>query len=99
MLPPISEMENIRLERGSGTAAVISTFGATLTSWTVDGTELLFVSPNSKLDGTKAIRGGVPVCFPAFGPWEGGPQHGFARTAIWQADTPTSNQEVSRKQY
>ena len=44
MLPPISEMENIRLERGSGTAAVISTFGATLTSWTVDGTELLFVS-------------------------------------------------------
>ena len=48
MLPPISEMENIRLERGSGTAAVISTFGATLTSWTVDGTELLFVSPNSK---------------------------------------------------
>ena len=41
-------MENIRLERGSGTAAVISTFGATLTSWTVDGTVLLFVSPNSK---------------------------------------------------
>ena len=30
MLPLISEMENIRLERGSGTAAVISTFGATL---------------------------------------------------------------------
>ena len=28
---------------------------------------------------TKAIRGGVPVCFPQFGPWEFGPQHGFAR--------------------
>ena len=28
---------------------------------------------------TQAIRGGIPVCFPQFGPWELGPQHGFAR--------------------
>ena len=27
----------------------------------------------------QAIRGGIPVCFPQFGPWEFGPQHGFAR--------------------
>ena len=31
------------------------------------------------MDGTKAIRGGIPVCFPQFGPWEFGAQHGFAR--------------------
>ena len=36
-------------------------------------------SKKAKLDGTKAIRGGIPVCFPRFGPWEFGAQHGFAR--------------------
>ena len=35
----------------------------------------------------KAIRGGVPVCFPQFGPWEFGPQHGFARdSAKWKVE-------------
>ena len=31
------------------------------------------------LQKLQAIRGGVPVCFPSFGPWEFGAQHGFAR--------------------
>lgn len=43
----------------------ISTHGATLLSWTnTAGRELLFVSSKAVLDGSKAIRGGVPVCFP-----------------------------------
>ena len=26
------------------------------------------------------FRGGIPLCFPVFGPWDDGrPQHGFAR--------------------
>jgi D-hexose-6-phosphate mutarotase len=33
-------------------------FGATLTSWKVDGTELIFVSPNAVFDNKKAIRCG-----------------------------------------
>ena len=32
----------------------------------------------------KAIRGGVPVCWPWFGPCEGLPMHGFARTSRWR---------------
>lgn len=35
-------------------------------------------------DGKKAIRGGIPVVFPQFGPWELGPQHGFARISKWE---------------
>ena len=35
-------------------------------------------------DGAKAIRGGIPVCFPQFGPWELGPNHGFARILPWK---------------
>ena len=40
----------------------------------------------AKLDGTKAIRGGIPVVFPNFGPWKLGPQHGFARISQWMVD-------------
>jgi D-hexose-6-phosphate mutarotase len=31
-------------------------FGATLTSWQVEGTELIFVSPKAVFDNKKAIR-------------------------------------------
>lgn len=45
---------------------------------------MLFVSEKAILDGTKAIRGGIPLVFPKFGPWELGPQHGFARISQWK---------------
>ncbi|PIK61142.1 putative glucose-6-phosphate 1-epimerase [Apostichopus japonicus] len=42
----------------------------------------------------KAIRGGIPLVFPHFGPWgEGRPQHGFARTSLWKL----SGQNKDRK--
>ena len=43
-------------------------YGATVLSWIVDGTEKLFLSSKAILDGTKAIRGGIPLVFPQFGP-------------------------------
>ena len=54
----------------------IALYGATLTSWSVAGEELIFVSPRAVRDGSKAIRGGIPICWPAFGPWAEGAQHG-----------------------
>ena len=44
------------------------------------------------LDGSKAVRGGIPVVFPCFGPPEHPdhsrlPQHGFARNEIWAFDS------------
>ena len=39
-------------------------------------------------------RGGVPVCFPAFGPWPLGAQHGFARTSTWCQDGEISTDQV-----
>ena len=38
------------------------------------------------MDGSKAIRGGIPVVFPNFGPWKLGPQHGFARISQWTVE-------------
>lgn len=45
---------------------------------------LIFMSRKSDFAGDKAIRGGVPICFPWFGGREGEPSHGFARITTWQ---------------
>lgn len=63
--------------------ATVHEFGAHTTSWIPAGEEeVLFTSRLARFDGRSAIRGGVPVIFPQFGP---GPitKHGFARTARW----------------
>lgn len=49
--------------------------------------DLLFVSERAIYQTGKALRGGVPVCWPWFGPDPerlGRPNHGFARTRLWQ---------------
>lgn len=71
--------------------AVIALFGAHLMHFSVHGQPLLWMSETSALDGSRPIRGGVPVCWPWFGPSPervglGKPQHGFARTQIWTLD-------------
>src|SRR4051794_40977818 len=60
--------------------------GAHVAHWTPRGQRpVLFVSSRSDFVAGKAIRGGVPVVFPWFGPGRdevlAGPSHGFARTA------------------
>lgn len=66
--------------------------GAHLTQWQPTGHEpVLFLSERSAYAPGKAIRGGVPIIFPWFGPRTptacsdrtDGPVHGFARTAEW----------------
>ena len=51
--------------------------------------EVIWLSQFSKFEAPKAIRGGVPVCWPWFGPaaQPGLPAHGFARTAMWKFGT------------
>jgi D-hexose-6-phosphate mutarotase len=44
----------------------------------------LFLSQASQFAPGKAIRGGVPIVFPWFGPREGRAQHGFARVTEWE---------------
>jgi glucose-6-phosphate 1-epimerase len=62
--------------------------GAHLAHWRPTGQQAaLFLSGRSDLQPGKAIRGGVPVIFPWFGPRHDGrpgPSHGFARTSVWE---------------
>jgi glucose-6-phosphate 1-epimerase len=78
-------MNEVRISTPEGAEATISLFGAHLMSWkTADGQERLFLSQRSALDGSAAIRGGVPVIFPQFATRGDGLRHGFARTSTWR---------------
>jgi glucose-6-phosphate 1-epimerase len=65
--------------------------GAHVTSWRpASAQEVLFLSSQSLWQDGKAIRGGIPICFP----WFGGkaddakaPAHGFVRSKAWQLES------------
>jgi glucose-6-phosphate 1-epimerase len=71
--------------------AELYTSGAHLARWTPRGQRpVLFLSPGSSFTPGKAIRGGVPIIFPWFGPrsdGKAGPAHGFARTLEWAKES------------
>lgn len=60
--------------------------GAHLLSWKPAGEEeALWLSNNTPFKTGVALRGGVPICWPWFGPaaQQGLPAHGFARNQSW----------------
>ncbi|KAN0124774.1 Galactose mutarotase-like domain containing protein [Russula decolorans] len=94
-MPYQTTHDSVLLKHPKGATAEILFFGATVTSWKAaekrgsgGPIERLFVSSKAVLDGSKAVRGGIPVVFPCFGPPEHPdhsklPQHGFARNEVW----------------
>lgn len=68
--------------------AAISVYGAHLLSYTFasDENDLLFLSQKAIFKEGTPIRGGVPICWPWFGPDPQGlgqSDHGLARTRMW----------------
>lgn len=79
------ELPAIRITSPDGAQATIALYGAHLLSWkTADGKERLFLSACSPMDGSAAIRGGVPVIFPQFSTRGDGQRHGVARLSHWR---------------
>lgn len=69
--------------------ATVCLQGAHLTHWQPrsQATPVIFMAAAAQYAPGKAIRGGIPICWPWFGPHEtdpSQPSHGFARTATWQ---------------
>jgi D-hexose-6-phosphate mutarotase len=92
---------HLRFEEGAGSlprAAISNAFataevylhGAHVTAFRPRGAEsVLWMSELAVFEAGKAIRGGIPVVWPWFGPHPGDeqlPQHGFARVSDWTVD-------------
>jgi glucose-6-phosphate 1-epimerase len=74
----------VAMTSADGARAVVSLFGGQVLSWCpAHGEERLYLSDDARLDQSRAIRGGVPVCFPQFGTLGKLPRHGFARQSLW----------------
>ena len=78
----------IRISNGSA-KALISVYGAQVLSFQPHDQieDVLFLSRQSEYQADKVIRGGIPVCWPWFGPDPKGlqrPNHGFVRNQFWQ---------------
>ncbi len=71
----------------------LSLYGAHVLSYIPNNADdLLWMSTLSDFENGKAIRGGIPLCFPWFGPHSTEaalPQHGFARLSIWNLEEVT----------
>jgi glucose-6-phosphate 1-epimerase len=65
--------------------------GSHVTSWQPRGAEeVLFLSSESRWEDGRAIRGGIPICFPWFADkadYPKAPAHGFVRTVAWQLES------------
>jgi glucose-6-phosphate 1-epimerase len=73
--------------RGRAAEAELYLHGAQLTRWQPHGHgPVLWLSDQAVFKPAAAIRGGIPLCWPWFGPKPGdatAKAHGFARTAEW----------------
>lgn len=74
--------------------AEICLYGAHVTSFTPHNRmDLLWMSPESHFEIGTPIRGGIPICFPWFGPHKTDPekpQHGFGRLMYWDVSETAS---------
>ncbi|KAG8086998.1 hypothetical protein GUJ93_ZPchr0010g7326 [Zizania palustris] len=82
-----SGLDKVVLRGARGCSAEVYLYGGQVASWKNDhGEELLFVSTKAIFKPPKAIRGGIPICFPQFGTHGNLEQHGFARNRLWVID-------------
>ncbi|XP_010046962.2 putative glucose-6-phosphate 1-epimerase [Eucalyptus grandis] len=83
----VNGLDKVVLRESRGSSAEVYLYGGQVTSWKNDhGEELLFVSSKSIFKPPKAIRGGIPICFPQFSNHGSLEQHGFARNRVWSID-------------
>ena len=89
----------MRLENRHG-SVTITPLGATVLGYRPRGEdEVLWVSDTARFDGNRPVRGGIPVCWPWFGPHPTDPAqkaHGFARHALWHVESVTADADTSR---
>ena len=104
------ELEFIEIEHGFIYAeinnpmahATVSTYSGQVLSYRPKDRQddLLFVSDKAYYEDGKAIKGGIPICWPWFGADpenQGRPAHGFVRNRQWQVTGSESLEDGSTK--
>ncbi|OAY49063.1 putative glucose-6-phosphate 1-epimerase isoform X1 [Manihot esculenta] len=80
-------IEQVVIRNRQGASVRVSLHGGQVVSWRNEqGEELLFTSSKAVFKPPKAMRGGIPICFPQFGNCGSLEQHGFARNKFWTID-------------
>jgi len=81
--------------------ALISLYGGQILSYRPKGhDELMFLSKKAFFEEGKAIKGGVPVCWPWFGPHpteKSLPAHGFVRNRMWKVVHTETTQDAATR--
>lgn len=87
-------VERLEIDLPGGVRGAVALQGGHVLSWCPPGADdVLFLSRHARFEPGVAVRGGVPVCFPWFGPGRSGeaePAHGWARTAPWELVSVTT---------
>ncbi|KAJ5811989.1 hypothetical protein N7474_008290 [Penicillium riverlandense] len=103
--PSVNIQDNtVKTTLPTGQSVTVHLYGATVTSWKTANGEQLFLSQKAHLDGSKPIRGGIPLVFPVFGPPPSNhatsslPQHGFARNSTWEYLGKSSSESLGKDQ-
>ena len=82
-------LERLRIETATCTGEIYL-HGAHVTAWQPRGAApVIWMSRASVFAPGRPIRGGIPICFPWFGPHPSDssrPAHGFARLRLWTLD-------------
>ncbi len=91
----------IEIDNGKATALISIYAGQVLSFRPANEPEdLLFLSGKAYYKKGKAIKGGVPICWPWFGPdpeEKGRPGHGFVRNRLWSVVSTATTPEGETK--
>jgi glucose-6-phosphate 1-epimerase len=80
-------LETLELETPASTCSIALHGGQVLAFAPRGDRNWLWLSDRATFQVGKALRGGIPICFPWFGPHPERPElpaHGFARTRLWR---------------
>ena len=96
-----SAMQLIEVKNDLG-CAMISLMGAHVISYKkANSSDILWMSDKSYMEYGKPIRGGIPVCWPWFGPFHDAerklPSHGLGRISIWDVKEKSECTDGSSK--
>lgn len=90
----------VEINNPEAKASLVLEGGQVLTYVPAGHAPVLWVSPQARYEAGKSVRGGIPVCWPWFGPHAfdaSKPAHGFARNAPWNVvETQVVNDGATR---